>query len=376
MGILNVTPDSFSDGGRHDAVDAALARARELVVQGADILDVGGESTRPGARPVSEEEEASRVLPVVERVVGLGVPVSVDTRKPAIARAALELGAHMINDVSGLGDEMLTVAQEFDVPAIAMHMQGTPETMQESPRYGDVVAEVVEYLSRRQRAARTRGVQVVLDPGIGFGKTLEHNLDLLRQLGRLRRLGSPVLIGLSRKGFLGQLTGLEVDQRLEATIAANTIAVLHGADIVRVHDVEAHRRAIPVADALRYRPTLTRSERVYARGVRCRAHIGVGEAERRMEQELVIDVEVELDREGAPSADLLDETVDYERLASLAREVAAERPRQLLEVLAEELVSRLLHELPVREVRVRVEKPAVARAHGGGGFGVEVVRHR
>lgn len=257
MGVLNVTPDSFSDGGRHTDVDTAAAAARSMLDQGADLLDVGGESTRPGAEPVDVDEQCRRVLPVIERLHDALAPlISIDTTSAAVAEAALDAGACMINDVSaGRHDpEMLALAADRGVPLVLMHMQGMPRTMQDDPRYDDVVEEVAGFLRERLDAAEDSGVrreQVVLDPGIGFGKRFEHNLDLLAQLDRLLATGQPVLVGASRKRFLGTITG-EADptRRDAATAAVTALAVAAGVRLIRVHNVAANRHAADVAFAL------------------------------------------------------------------------------------------------------------------------------
>lgn len=244
MGILNVTPDSFSDGGRFVAPGDALAQAARMVAEGADILDIGGESTRPGAAAVSLEEEMDRVLPLIERVAAeFGVPVSVDTSKPGLMRAAVAAGALMINDVSALRatGAVETVAM-LDVPVCLMHMQGQPRTMQAAPQYEDVLADILQYLNNRVSACVAAGIareRLLIDPGFGFGKTLRHNLALLRGLGHFRQLGLPLLVGISRKSMLGAVTGRPVGERLVASVAAALIAVERGARIVRVHDVAA-----------------------------------------------------------------------------------------------------------------------------------------
>jgi dihydropteroate synthase len=250
MGIVNVTPDSFSDGGRQDP-QAAIAHAERLLVEGADILDVGGESTRPGSQPVSAEVELARILPVIRALTARGAVISVDTFKPEVAEGALEAGAAIINDISGLRDPaMLDVAVRHRAPVIAMHMQGTPQTMQDDPRYGDVVAEVHAALAEAAHQARTRGVAVMVDPGIGFGKTQEHNLTLLRHLDRLHVAGCPMLLGTSRKGFLGKILDLPVHERLKGTMATVALGVSQGVDVVRVHDVKEAVRTVRVADAI------------------------------------------------------------------------------------------------------------------------------
>ncbi len=250
MGILNVTPDSFSDGGRYLDPEAALKRAQAMVAEGAEILDLGGESTRPGAAAVPLEEERRRVLPVLEALLGLGVPISIDTRKPELAEEALRLGAHLINDVTGLADpRMRAVAARYQAPAVVMHMPvPDPARMMQHAHYLDVVAEVRAFLLARAKRALLDGVpQVILDPGIGFGKKLHHNLKLLRRLGGLAHLGFPLLVGASRKRLIGELTGeKEPQKRVFGSVAAHLAAVAKGARILRVHDVAAHRQALDV----------------------------------------------------------------------------------------------------------------------------------
>jgi len=257
MGIVNVTPDSFSDGGRHTAPRSAAEHARRLIDEGADIVDVGGESTRPGARPVGPEEELARVLPVVRALCEqTDALVSIDTTKAAVARACLEAGAHIINDVSALqwDPEMAPLAARTGAGVVLMHMQGKPRTMQQAPHYEDVVREVCAFLEERIRAAAAQGVAeqaLAVDPGIGFGKTVSHNIQLLAGTQRLAALGRPVLIGLSRKSFLGKLTGREVGDRLCASIAALSFCVARGAHVMRVHDVKESCDAVEVAARLR-----------------------------------------------------------------------------------------------------------------------------
>jgi dihydropteroate synthase len=258
MGVVNATPDSFSDGGKHFLPAAAARRAEALVRDGADVLDVGGESTRPGADPVPEAEEVRRVLAVVREAVRLGVPVSVDTTKPAVARAALDAGAQIVNDVSALTDpEMGPLVAAAGAGVILMHRRGTPKTMQANPRYDDVVKEVREYLSRRRSAALGYGIPgnaIVLDPGIGFGKDLNHNLDLILGLKQIAELGSPILLGLSRKSFLGALSGVEnPEDRDPGTVAAILAARLGGGLFFRVHNVAAARQALAVFEGFRTR---------------------------------------------------------------------------------------------------------------------------
>jgi dihydropteroate synthase len=257
LGIVNVTPDSFSDGGHHATTEAAVAHGLELVRQGADLLDIGGESSRPGSLPVSLEEELARVVPVVRALAErTSVPLSVDTAKAEVARQALAAGAHVINDITALqGDpDIPAVVRDFGAGVILMHMQGTPATMQLNPAYADVVREVGDSLQARLRAAEDVGIaaqQVVLDPGIGFGKRAAHNIELLSRLGELRRLGRPVCLGVSRKGFLGKLLDRPVGQRLAGSLAAACHALAHDhAQLLRVHDVAETRDAVVVLSAL------------------------------------------------------------------------------------------------------------------------------
>jgi dihydropteroate synthase len=250
MGVLNVTPDSFSDGGRFAALPAALAQAEQLASEGAAIIDVGGESTRPGAAPVAVDEELRRVIPVIEHLVErLAMPVSVDTSKPEVMRAAIAAGASMINDVTALRTPgAIETVAESEVALCLMHMQGEPRSMQQAPRYTDVLAEVRDFLHGRVARCVEAGISVsrlVIDPGFGFGKTLEHNLELLRRLPELVALGYPVLVGLSRKSMIGKLTGRAEGERLGGSLALATLAVLSGARIVRAHDVG------PTIDAIR-----------------------------------------------------------------------------------------------------------------------------
>lgn len=254
MGIVNVTPDSFSDGGQHLRREAAIAHALRLIEEGASILDVGGESTRPGAQPVGVQEELDRVLPVIEELRSVSIPVSIDTCKPEVMRAALAAGAQMVNDVNALQAEGAMEAVAAGNAAVClMHKQGAPQTMQQQPQYGDVVAEVSDFLRMRIAAVKAAGVtqeRIVVDPGFGFGKTLGHNLDLLRHFGSLRELGVPVLAGLSRKSMLGAITGREVNHRVAASVAAALIAVQRGASIVRVHDVRETVDALKIWSAV------------------------------------------------------------------------------------------------------------------------------
>lgn len=254
MGIVNVTPDSFSDGGQHFQHDAALAHAQRLIAEGAGIIDIGGESTRPGAQPVGVQEELDRVLPIIEGLRGAPVPISIDTCKPQVMQAAIAAGVQMVNDINALQDAAaMNAVAAGNVAVCLMHKQGNPQTMQTQPQYQNAVAEVGEFLRERIAAAEAAGIgreRIVIDPGFGFGKTLAHNLDLLRHLGKLRELGVPVLAGLSRKSMLGALTGREAGDRVAASVAAALIAVQHGASIVRVHDVRETVDALKIWNAI------------------------------------------------------------------------------------------------------------------------------
>jgi dihydropteroate synthase len=255
MGVINVTPDSFSDGGKYAITEQAAAHAAVMIEEGADILDIGGESTRPGALPVTLDEERRRVLPLVERLANCGIPVSVDTQKTELMREAIAAGASMINDINALsGPGALEAVAATSAAACLMHKQGDPHTMQRDPQYGDVVAEVRGFLAARVDAAQRGGIsldRLVIDPGFGFGKTLEHNLALLRGFAQIVELGVPVLAGLSRKSMLGKITGREAGDRIFASVAAALVAVEKGASIVRVHDVAATRDALAVWNAVK-----------------------------------------------------------------------------------------------------------------------------
>ena len=260
MGIVNVTPDSFSDGGKFAATDLALAHGLRLIEEGANILDIGGESTRPNAKPVGLQEELDRVLPVIEALAKqINIPISIDTYKPQVMQAAIAAGVSMVNDVralqesAGLKESALEIVAKSNVGVCLMHMQGTPQTMQVNPQYKDVVNEVKAFLADRLRVsihAGLRAERILLDPGFGFGKTREHNISLIQNLESLAELGRPLLVGLSRKSVLGQVTGNDVDARLYASIAAAVIAAQKGAKILRVHDVKATVEALKVVAVL------------------------------------------------------------------------------------------------------------------------------
>jgi len=256
MGILNVTPDSFSGEGIYKDPRRALEKAEQLVSEGADIIDIGGESSRPGAEEVSEEEELSRVIPVIEAIKrSLNVPVSIDTYKSQVARMALEAGAEIVNDITALtGDSSLAaVIAEFDAAVILMHMKGTPGNMQCAPSYDNVIEEIYSFLDAAVSKAENKGIspdKIIIDPGIGFGKTLRHNVEILAGLNRFKKLGKPVLIGASRKSFIGEITGRKTNERMFGTAASSAVAIMNGADILRVHDVGAACDAARVTDAI------------------------------------------------------------------------------------------------------------------------------
>lgn len=255
MGILNVTPDSFSDGGLHPTADAGVEHARRMVEEGADIIDIGGESSRPGAEPVSAEDEMVRILPVIERLASEGILISVDTYKPDVARTALDAGAQIVNDITGLADPaMIDLVAERKCPAVMMHMKGTPQTMQQEAVYEDVTGEVMAYFRERIGRAAEAGVLrdlLIIDPGIGFAKTAEHNMGIIRNLADFKTLGLPILIGTSRKRFIGAILGdLPAHERIEGTAATVAVSIANGANVVRVHDVKEMSRVAQMTDAI------------------------------------------------------------------------------------------------------------------------------
>lgn len=254
MGILNVTTDSFSDGGLFMDVDTAVVQGRKMASEGADIIDIGGESTRPGSLPISEKEEIHRILPVVTQLLDeVSVPLSIDTYKPLVAEVCLKAGAHLINDITGLTNpELRKTIAKHNVPVVLMHMQGLPKTMQKNPFYNDVLAEISSFFHKQITTAHDEQIQqIIIDPGIGFGKTVHHNLQILRHLDTFITHGCPILVGPSRKAFIGEITGQPVTERLWGSIAAVAIAALNGANIIRVHDVRECKQALQIADAIR-----------------------------------------------------------------------------------------------------------------------------
>ena len=379
MAVVNVTPDSFSDGGRYDGPDAAVEAGRRAWRDGAWIVDVGGESTRPGAEPVGLDEEIRRVAPVVEALAATGEGlVSIDTRHPEVARVALEAGAHLVNDVGGLSDPAMRAAcAAAGVPAVAMHMQGEPRTMQDAPAYDDVVAEVEGFLRATRDAALDDGVPgVVLDPGWGFGKRDADNLALVAALPRFVALGVPVLVGASRKGTIGRLAGEpEPARRDPGSHVVHVDAARAGAALVRVHDVPGAHQALAVADALdAARRAAVGGGRVTLHGLRFHGRHGVFPEEAETGARFDVDLEVGL---AFPQRDALDATVDYAALqATVRRETEGER-YALIEVLAERIARRVLDEHPrVDDVRVRVHKPDAPLPGVVGDVTAEVHRRR
>lgn len=255
MGILNVTPDSFSDGGKFNSIEKAVEHAKVMYAQGADIIDIGGESTRPGTIETSQKEELNRVIPVIKRVIEeVNVPVSIDTYKSEVAKQALGLGVDMINDVAfKIDPKIASVAAKYDTPLIIMHILGTPKNMQKNPQYKDVISEIKSFLKDCAKYAENAGVdsdKIIIDPGIGFGKTTSHNLELFRRLKEFETLGYPILIGPSRKSFIGNILGTKVDYRLEGTLASVAVSIMNGANIIRVHDVEPCVKVARLTDAI------------------------------------------------------------------------------------------------------------------------------
>ena len=365
MGILNVTPDSFSDGGRFLDVDAAVRRGLEMAGQGAHIIDVGGESTRPGAQPVSAAEEKRRILPVIRALASkiskrtAPVLISVDTYKPDVAAAGLNAGADMVNDVTGFTDsKMRAVVGRAHAGAIVMHMQGTPKSMQENPHYADVVAEVKAFLKQQAHKVHAAGASgILIDPGIGFGKTLEHNVALLSRLDEFADLGYPVCVGVSRKRFLGQLTGEPAaENRLEGTLAAISTCVLRGASVLRVHDVSECRKVMEVAFAMKSNEASQSRDEIRVQGILISANVGILEKEKRKAQPLIVNVVASLDLTKAAASHSVSDTVDYRRIVRVVEKVAASRHWPLLEGLAEQL-AKDIKALGAVRVCIQLTKP-------------------
>jgi dihydropteroate synthase len=383
MGILNVTPDSFSDGGKNYALGDAIEAGLRMVRQGADLLDIGGESTRPGSDPVEEREELRRVIPVVEALAKrTAVPLSVDTRKARVAEEAIDAGAAIVNDVSALRDDlnMAPLIAQRGTGVVLMHMQGTPRTMQTEPRYGDVVREVREFLRERARFAQSEGIAseaIAVDPGLGFGKTFDHNLSLVANLEAFRALGHPLVVGHSRKGFVGKLLGdAPIADRAEGSVVVAVVAAAKGADVLRVHDVEPTVRAFKVAGPLLAAallpgegdpdeggpasrrsglPSPGETVQMALRGLSVQARIGASEAERARPQRLLVDIEWAAP---LPRRDALEDAVDYARVAADAESVLASKEWVLLETASEAVRRRVGALDGVRDARVSIRKPS------------------
>ncbi len=363
MGVLNVTPDSFSDGGHYFDFDAAVQRGLVMARQGAMIIDVGGESTRPGAKPITATAEKKRVLPVIRALSSAfkkaksNALISVDTHKPDVAQAALEAGADIVNDVTGFRNAtMRAVVGKAHGGAIVMHMQGTPSSMQENPQYGDVVGDVKAFLETQARMVLDAGASgVMIDPGIGFGKTLEHNLALLRRLDEFVRLGYPVCVGVSRKRFIGTLTGEpSASKRLEGTLAAVTACVLAGVQVLRVHDVSECRNAVEVAYAMR--PSLASvSDEIRVHGIVLKCRIGILPKEK-TPQIVLANVIAYLDLSKAAKSQDVKDTLDYRRIVKIVEKTAASRHWPLLEGLAESLAEHV-KTAGARRVVIQLTKP-------------------
>lgn len=375
MGVINVTPDSFSDGGKFLSAADAIVQARKLISEGAHIIDVGGESSRPGAEPVSAEEELSRVLPIVRALKKLPIVISVDTRKSQVALAVLKEGADIINDITGFRDpKMISVVKKFGAGAVVMHMQGTPQDMQKVPFYKDVVFEVKDFLSARVKAIQGAGVRkIAIDPGIGFGKTFEHNLALLGSLHEFKSIGVPICIGVSRKSFIGKITGEDASGRLEGTIASNVLALSSGAGIFRVHDVAQNKKALDVAYAVISGRSGCGGDCLVITGLKCRANAGVTAAERRKKQPLSIDAELFCDLQKVAETGEVSDTADYSDVCAQIKSVAESEEFELLEQMAKRIIDSLKEKFSVQRVRVRIGKDAVAKRKGAKFLGVELI---
>ncbi len=369
MGILNVTPDSFSDGGEFIDVEKSVAHAKEMISSGADIIDVGGESSRPGSEPVSSEEELKRVLPVVSRLVKeLNVPISIDTYKASVAEECVKVGASIINDISGLGDEMRAVAAKYKVAVVIMHMLGSPKTMQKSIVYDDVVDDIKKFLKERVDKAKSSGISTVMvDPGIGFGKTTEDNLEIIRRLYEFESLGCPVLVGPSRKSFIGNITGLPVEERLGGTITSVVVSVMNGAKIIRVHDVKECKSAIDVANAIN-----ADEDKIVVKDARFLCNLGVSESERKDKQEILVDIEMFVKK--VANSDSIDDTINYSDVVKKVKETVSGKEHNLIETIVGEIADVVLNNFDVNRVKVRVKKPnAIKEAKYAA---VEIIRRR
>ncbi|MBX9765091.1 dihydropteroate synthase [Patescibacteria group bacterium] len=353
LGVVNVTPDSFSDGGKFFDPDAAIAHGKRLIEEGADALDIGGESSRPGAEPVSVEEELRRVIPVIEGLSGVSVPISIDTYKPEVAQAALVAGATIVNDISGFTNlEMRKVTAEYNAGAIIMHMQGKPSDMQKNPNYSDVIGDIKSFFETQVRACRDVGIKnIILDPGIGFGKTLEHTLTILRRLREFTTLGLPLLVGTSRKSFIGALTGVtSPEERLEGTISSVVVAAQNGASWVRVHDVRETRLALGIVDAVRM-------DAVVISGMAFSVNIGTTPEERAVRQSIIMNAELFFDIKKSAVSKELKDTIDYADVFRVLKAHIEGQKFVLVETMIESSASLLLSTFPARKVRLRLKKP-------------------
>ena len=391
MGVVNVTPDSFSDGGRWLDPEKAIAHAHRLVADGAGILDIGGESTRPGANPVAADEQLRRIVPVFEGLQGVEARLSIDTTKASVARAAIDAGADIVNDVTALRDDpdLAGLCAERGVNVCLMHMLGEPRTMQDDPHYDDVVDDIKAFLVERLEHAVAAGIaedRVWLDPGIGFGKTVDHNLALLGRLDELVAIGRPIVVGTSRKGFIGRISGEEIEGRVPGTIATNVIALGNGAEVFRVHDVAAVAQALDVAAATfrgQWNGATTTSTTsttsvdeepvddsddedddvpdtpvsIEISGLSLYTHHGVSAAEREVGQRLVLDITLDMLRNDATTTDDVADTVDYGEVCQLAALIAQQRSYRTLERLATAIADRLLDDFDVHSVMVKASKP-------------------
>lgn len=372
MGILNVTPDSFSDGAKYPDAAAAINHAREMISEGAAIIDVGGESSRPGALPVSCEEELERVLPIVKQLAKEGCIISVDTCKADVARACLRKGAHMINDIMGLADERIVkVCASHKAVVVIMHMKGEPRTMQENPVYSDVVLEIKDFFRERIAKARKAGIEgIILDPGIGFGKTTEHNLEIIRRLGEFRDLGYPLMLGTSRKSFIGKTISGDADERLEGTIASNIVGFMNGARIFRVHDVAENKKALDMAWAIS--GTGRPSDRITIKGLELEAKVGLTPKERARKQKITADIELEINLGKAAKSGKIEDTVDYRKIIAEAKKIAAKKEFTLLEETAKSIGEELKKRFHAGKTRIKLGKKKIAQKNKASFVGIEL----
>lgn len=387
MGILNVTPDSFSDGGRYQTLEHAVVRAKEMVSEGADIIDIGGESTRPGSEKVSLEEELQRVIPVIQALKGeISVPISVDTYKAEVARQAMEAGAHIVNDVWGFKEdpEIARVAASYGCPVILMHNRKIAE-------YGDFLADVIADLKESVEIALRAGVpedRIILDPGIGFAKTREQNLFLMNHLRDIASIGYPVLLGTSRKRMIRNTLDLPADDVVEGTAATVALGIAQGCDIMRVHDVKQMKRVAVMTDAIvRQQSGLRPAARTKGEGSKTDSiklsrmqffgYHGVLPEENRLGQHFIIDVELFMDLAAAGASDRLEDTVNYAEVYGMVKTIAEGKPFQLIEALADRVASQLLHTYTsIYEITVRVTKPHPPFETHFDGVTVEIHRKR